>query len=208
MRWPHSMQQLLDRFEQNMRRVENLVTLYTPAGQGRQPLNQTDLLRAAIVMLHASLEDFLRELQLFTLRDASREALARYSLPGRGGKDVVKFTVADLSDYQDLKVIELIEKSAREYHMNHSTFNSGAQVVGALQNAGIDRLRIDLLPINIIDEMTKRRHNIVHHADRNQESKGRGHHRVQTIKPATVTMYVQAVRQLKNAVKQQFSEPT
>src|SRR5262245_47825034 len=44
------------RFEQNLERVENLLSVYPADGARRRDVRTTDLLRAAVVLLHASLE--------------------------------------------------------------------------------------------------------------------------------------------------------
>jgi hypothetical protein len=52
------------RFKSNLERVDHLVALYDTAttGPGRRPVDKSDILRSAVVFLHATLEDFLRSL--------------------------------------------------------------------------------------------------------------------------------------------------
>ena len=62
------------RFGENLDRVRNLVSLYSSSvgvGQGRRTVQDADILRAAVVLLHATLEDLLR-------------SLAEWKLPHRG----------------------------------------------------------------------------------------------------------------------------
>lgn len=49
-------------FNGNLEHVEHLVALYetVTAGSGRRPVNTSDILRSAVVSLHATLEVFLR----------------------------------------------------------------------------------------------------------------------------------------------------
>ena len=52
-----------ERFERNLQRVRSLVALFsslTGAGRGRASVEIEDILRSAVVLLHASLEDLLR----------------------------------------------------------------------------------------------------------------------------------------------------
>ena len=67
-------------------RVDSLTTLYdgqTPNGQGRRPVGSGDLLRAATVMLHATLEEFLRQLiRWYWPSRGSEEALDKVALLG------------------------------------------------------------------------------------------------------------------------------
>lgn len=60
-----ALHQINDRFQENLTRVDHLLKIYeetAPGTQGRQPVERTDLLRSAVVFLHASLEDFIRSL--------------------------------------------------------------------------------------------------------------------------------------------------
>ena len=62
-------------FEANLDRVRNLVNLYSASfgkGQGRRPGPDADILRAAVVLLHATLEDLLRSLAEWKIPTASR----------------------------------------------------------------------------------------------------------------------------------------
>jgi hypothetical protein len=48
--------------DKNLKRVDNLISLYGPAVVGRRKVHDTDVLRAALVLLHAGMEDYLRSL--------------------------------------------------------------------------------------------------------------------------------------------------
>ena len=64
-----------DNFNENLARVENLVVTYEShpdtQGRGRKSAELLDILRAAVVFLHAALEDALR-------------SIARWKLPAAG----------------------------------------------------------------------------------------------------------------------------
>ena len=52
----------------NLKRVEDLVKIYEDTkgeGGGRRDVSKTDVLRAAVVLLHATLENFLRDAALW-----------------------------------------------------------------------------------------------------------------------------------------------
>jgi hypothetical protein len=70
----------------NLTRVENLVVIYEnhpeTKGQGRKPAEQLDILRASVVMLHASLEDVLRKIAYWKLPDANTDVLNDIPLAG------------------------------------------------------------------------------------------------------------------------------
>ena len=76
------------RFELNLSRVQSLIKAYEnalPGSQGRPPVVTTDILRASVVFLHASLEDLLRSLLEWKLPAAKAEYLSNQrlrSIPG------------------------------------------------------------------------------------------------------------------------------
>ena len=53
-------QDIEDRLTINLRRVRNLIARYPATGSGRRSVEDSDLLRAAVVLLHATLEDVVR----------------------------------------------------------------------------------------------------------------------------------------------------
>src|SRR4051812_49119336 len=66
-----------ERFDLDAARVDNLVSIFKTLSQNpkRLPSENTDVLRSAVVMLHASLEDALRSLLAWKLPDAKPEHL-------------------------------------------------------------------------------------------------------------------------------------
>lgn len=71
--------QIQERLELNIARVKNLVDIYethlTGTGRGRRGHAKTDVLRAATVLLHATVEDVLRSIARWKLPLASSDVL-------------------------------------------------------------------------------------------------------------------------------------
>lgn len=68
------------RFRSDLSRVTDLITLYqwlADGGHGGPPEQRPDLLRAAVVLLHPSLEDFFRSVAAWKLPIAPAESLDR-----------------------------------------------------------------------------------------------------------------------------------
>ena len=66
-----------NRFNGNLERVGHLVEIYETltTGPGRRPVDTSDILRSAVVFLHAALEDFLRSLLEWKLPSAQASYL-------------------------------------------------------------------------------------------------------------------------------------
>lgn len=90
-----SYQEIVDRFDENLNRAENLILIYdrhiAKSGKGRRPARDTDILRAAVVLTHAALEDFLRSITIEKLPDCAPETLDSVPLAGTGAKAASKF---------------------------------------------------------------------------------------------------------------------
>lgn len=85
-------EQITANFGENLKRVRNLVRIYTvttPSIQGRKTVKHGDILRAAIVLLHASLEEFLRAIALWKWQGASKEVLDKVRfVDGKGTRNL------------------------------------------------------------------------------------------------------------------------
>ena len=89
------------RFNENIARVRNLLSIYgthlSGSGGGRRSHSKTDVLRAATVMLHASLEDLLRSIAYWRLPLANAESLNK--IPLANNAPATKFTLGQLSGF-------------------------------------------------------------------------------------------------------------
>src|SRR5690606_30004823 len=170
-------QEISDRFALNIERVRNLVSIYrnqlAGPGQGRRGHRETDVLRAATVLLRASLEDVLRSLAYWKLPAADPAVLQEIPLVGG---PAVKFTLGSLAAHRGRSIDDVI-KASTDASLERSNYNNPAEVVSILRSIGVNADPLQpLLPI--LDVTMKRRHRIVHRADANPEG-GRGNHRVE-----------------------------
>ena len=195
---------IANRFEQNLARVTHLVRAYEGLSvrrQGRRPVNSSDILRAATVFLHASLEDALRSLELQVLPTAAKDDLDKIPLQGIGSH-AQKFLLGELAPHRGKSVDDLIRESVAEY-LGTRSYNSSNEV-----DAAIRRLRIDPAPVShlypVLQEMIGRRHHIVHQADRH-DIHGHGHHEAKSISVSMTQRWIACVRTLVTHVFDVFA---
>lgn len=142
----------------NLTRVNLLVEATQPPQSG---FIQRDILRAAVVLLHATLEDFLRNLaadRLSAIPD--RQALAGIPLAGSENK---KFELADLIPHRGKTINELLAESI-ERHLESVSYSNCSQVEALLIKVKIKTEKLkEFFPK--LELMIERRHKIVHRAD-------------------------------------------
>lgn len=181
-------QEITERFALNIARVKNLVAIYSSLlagqGQGRRGHQETDVLRAATVLLHASLEDVLRSLAYWKLPLATTQVLDQ--IPFAGGT-ATKITLGTLSSQRGKSVDDVIKESV-DASLERSNYNNASEVCAILQSIGLHTTPVQPY-MQLIEEAMKRRHQIVHRADANPSS-GRGNHKVASISPNTVNIWI------------------
>lgn len=198
-------QATLDRFEENIGRVESLVDVYVGLRgphQGRRPVNSSDMLRAAVVMLHAALEDFFRSLARERLPFAQPASLDAIPLAGTGIARAEKFTLAAVAKFKGQTVDELVEDSIAEY-LDRSSYNHPGELKRLVSDLGVDATTIHA-DWDTVGAMMDRRHWIVHQADRNPNRGQRGHQRAKSLGEWKVRVWIEAVRDLVEEVATRF----
>jgi hypothetical protein len=185
------------RFSENLERVAHLVQVYsgTSGGPGRPSVEDADVLRAAVVFLHATVEDLLRSLLAWRLPGATASHLK--DIPLAGKKPRSSFTVEDLAGFRGSTVDDVIVRSVAE-HLDRSNFNNPGEVEAVIVRIGLPTTLLDPYRDKLGPMMT-RRHWIVHRADRNTAT-GRGQHAARGLKKATVETWADAVKQFGAAV--------
>lgn len=186
----------------NLSRVENLIGLYGPPVRGRRSVNDTDILRAALVLLHASMEDFLRSLLVWRAPLGPKEIVDGYPLAGSGRKQPEKFPLGALVAHRGKTVDDLITESIREYLEEFSSFNNLGEVKAALTKCGINPQLVDGHQYGDLPAMIARRHMIVHKADRNEAQGGQGNHRTASIGATALNSYLASVKALRDFAQQ------
>lgn len=190
-----------NRFNGNLERVEHLVDLYEKltTGPGRQSVDNSDILRSAVVFLHSTLEDLLRSLLEWKL--PTSEAVHLREIPLKGKRQRSTFTLDDLAMFRGSTVDDLISMSVED-HLERSNFNDPGEVDVVLQKIGLQRTLLDPYR-DKLGPMMKRRHWIVHRADRNTAT-GSGQHSALGLKKATVETWSAAVKQFGTSVLSQL----
>lgn len=191
-------QEISERFALNIARVKNLVAIYknllAGQGKGRRGHQETDVLRAATVLLHASVEDVLRSLAYWKLPNAGAHVLDQ--IPFAGGT-AVKVTLGTLAAQQGKSIADVIKESV-DASLERSNYNNSGEVCSLLQSIGLNTAPAQpYLPK--LEEAMKRRHQIVHRADANPNA-GRGNHRVSSIAPGSIDDWIANTEQFVQAV--------
>lgn len=144
-------------------RVRNLILLYDQAkstGQDSKDAPVSDILRSAVVLLHAVLEEYVRHVVGSALPLAEDTVLDRVPITGQSRGS--KFQLGSLASHRGKTVDQLLDESVQYYLANRS-FNSISEIVATLRSCGIDLG--SRIPAKALEEMISRRHKIVHEAD-------------------------------------------
>lgn len=195
----------------NIKRAKNFIELYNNAtqnrGPGRRDTRTTDILRAGVVFLHSTFEDYLRSIildrkiaMLSTNEDCFRKVLGNVNLVGEnsGKSSAKKYALADLWNVKNENVSDIVTASLKD-KVGNMTFNDYAQIVNSLGEVNI-RLSTNFNSDSILDNYIKRRHKIVHEADNNISS-GRGNYRATPINTTTLNAWINAVDALVQDVE-------
>jgi hypothetical protein len=135
------------RLSQNLTRVDSLIDLHTFLETIVQNSNERrpeidDILRSATVLLHASLEDFLRSISIAHHPRTEREHLKYIPLAGIFRN--AKFDLGDLVSHRGKTVNDVIESSIHEW-LNQQSFNNSTDLANALERIGIDPSQVQYL---------------------------------------------------------------
>lgn len=185
---------------ENIGRVDNLISLYGPETPGRKTVHETDILRGALVLLHAGMEDYLRSLMVWKIDTYSAETLNAFGFPNGSKRPPQKVTLGDLSAYRGKSVDELISYAVKYHLEEFQSFNDRGEVKKALKQCGVSSQAIEAHNFDKLSEMIERRHNIVHKGDRNNVMSGQGNHSTKSLRKQTVKAYVEAVHLLERLV--------
>ncbi len=173
-----------ERTLENINRAKNLINIYERTN-GNSSEQYTDILRAAVVLLHTALEDCIRSISYLKLPFASSNELY---------KTEHKVHLGKIAEYRDKAVDELISDMVFE-HLERATYNNSEGISKALKSLGID---IDKSDISKLDPAIRRRHGIVHRADRGDKDGETG--RISPIKASYVSKWVEEVERFVGLV--------
>lgn len=159
-----------ENFDQNIRRVEALCKIYTLLQNDHKSQSEyknTDVLRSAVVLLHASFEDYFRTILIQWLPlKAQTATLKEISLPTRSGKRAEKFSFVDLIEYKEKNIEELL-KDAVNKKFHATSFNNYKDIISWMKKIGLNDKGFSRQ--DEIEKAIKRRHTIVHETDRKDD---------------------------------------
>ncbi|WP_331296819.1 HEPN domain-containing protein [Methylobacterium hispanicum] len=188
------LRQIGRRFAYNRDRVSHLIEVHKAIGGSKKlkAAYRSDILRSAVVLLHAALEDLLREMIRSKAAEDPGALYKQLVFPGSLGDTKVyqKIEVADLERFRGITVEDLIQRCVDNYLARRS-FNNKSELVSAITAAG-------LIPGNFSEyfddvvEAISRRHKIVHEGDRTSLS-SKTHGKRVKIDEADVTRWLNAV---------------
>lgn len=192
-----------DRFEINLQRVQALMTVarsqrLLPFSTGVIGPN-TDILRAGVVFLHATLEEWLRAVASRLLVKCDQRILNEVPLLGLSdGSRASKFLLGDLKRHENLAVRDLIQASIDQY-LNRTTFNNVADVGNWLKHLGLREGELEPL-IRELAPAIQRRHQIVHQADQSSKRTGGCHEPAQILEEDLIR-WMDTVRKFGEALR-------
>lgn len=203
-RWQMSTDRF-NRLKDNLSRVDSLLALYQILQKeearrlvsSKQDARSADILRAAVVLLHGSQEDYVRGMLSDWLFDrADSRELEGISLRGSAQKRAQKFTLRDLAQYKNEQVSDLIQSSI-ESQLSLVSFNQYSEICSWLSKIGISLTQFKNQ--SLIENLIKRRHKIVHEVDLNKKSG-----KTESIKASTVRSWREAVENMLRIVDEQI----
>ncbi len=182
--------ELGDRFRDNLARVRSIVSLYDRLGG--PSVGESDLLRVAVVLLHASLEDLLRSLAEERLPLAEPSVLGKipFPLPGDERSRKTTFTFEELAAHRG-RTVDAVIAAGIAAHLERASYNNIGEVKAALDAIGLDKSLADPFAKDL-SAMMIRRHLIVHRVDRNL-AHGPGQHGATSISKAIVEAWERVV---------------
>lgn len=191
-------EQLKRRFDYNIRRVENLIE----ASKEVKGNNcKGDVLRAAVVLLHATTEDVLRTCQYHMLLNSRDEkALENVALDyDDKGSPIMRFSLGQVRKHLERQnsIASFIEKRILK-HFNSKSYNNAKDLEIAAQNIDVVKETSGRLAKEI-EPMMVRRHQIVHQSDR-RPLRGDTHGKLVDIQSSDVLAWINSVKPFVAAV--------
>jgi hypothetical protein len=156
---------LFKRFIENALRIQRLLKLYQKLYGRAGPKDEAhgDLLRAAVVFMHATLEDFLRTIASMYMPFAGEKALD--PVPLVGCKRGVPFRLGALAQHRGKMVEDLLVESVDAY-LERRSFSTPREVAQLFEALKLPLNRRAKASLGVLNSLMRRRHQIVHTADR------------------------------------------
>ena len=201
-------QDILDAFDSNMSRVQNLICLYNiliverkkskegSPGFIKKRVVQEDVLRVALILLHASMEEFFRSLLKLKLHNRGAAGIGKLLIKNN---NACKFSINEVYGLDDIKSKALVESKILHFLKELYRVGNHGKVKDSLKSLGIKPTKVNQYEYNELAEMIERRHNIVHNADK-KDLDGEGQHNVKSLGLDTVKKYSDEVKKIRQFV--------
>ena len=195
--------ELEERFADQLTRARSLVDafdgLYSDRGGAGVPTTtEMDVLRAAVVMCHAALEEVVRIGQENLLQLAAAEVLNDLPIPlVRAGADraVEKVRLGTLVEHFRGQDIAAVVRAAVDRRCERSNFNHPGELIAGMAEVGAETNGLLGEDGGFIAALMSRRHQIAHRADRNP-ARGRGRRRVRPLSKPVVVSWIAAIERV------------
>lgn len=158
------------KFAGNLVRIEHLIG----AARRLHALDSTanaqveDVLRAAVVFMHGTLEEIIRSLYLERLPSASEGTLNKIPFAAHNPKHRDKcIQLGELKNFSGQYVDNVIRHSINIY-VDSMSINNSDQLVASLKLAGIQTAPFNE-HMQELNQLMKRRHKVAHQMDRDNE---------------------------------------
>ena len=142
-----------------------------PSVENRSPpITEEDILRSAVVLNHASLDNFLRQIARHKMANSGKDYLHMIPLYIQSKAGLDKFRLLHLYEFRDKTVNQVILDSIIK-HYERISFNKIYDITRTFEKEfGFNISSLEKF-FPILEKMMKRRHQIVHNAD-NEKSQG------------------------------------
>jgi hypothetical protein len=161
--------QLEDEFQQNTDRVKNLILAFEMLEENNIGDSETrkDILRAAVVFMHSTLEEIIRNLFIGLLPDGKQEHLDKIPFVGHEVRRSKGILLGHLRDFREIFLGNIILESIKKY-VDSLNINNTTQLSTLFEmvEIPIESLR-QYFPE--LESLMTRRHQIVHQMDRRNE---------------------------------------
>jgi hypothetical protein len=191
------------RFEDNIKRVDGLITLYDRVKNlpKSNDILSTDILRAAVVFLHASQEDYIRSLMSeWLISKGGGSNLEHIPLMGSEGR-AEKFSLEKLRRFSDWPVKKLLEESVAQA-MSKRSFNQYSEITASMKSISISLRSFDQQ--KEINDLIQRRHKIVHEVDQVPQAKS-DKQKSKSLQEKTVRLWKEASEKMIEIIDKQVA---
>ena len=204
---PRKLRDICKKLDYNMGRATDLIRLYELTVENRkfgtcgfemkrESIAHEDILRGALVLLHASLEEFFRSILKWRVCNVDCELITKHLIHGGKAIKLKKIKGCNLSDAE---IRNLIKDEVNIFLRKEYRIGKGNKLVRSLKAIGVDEKDVEECSFCYLREMICRRNNIVHNADRETFATERSHS-VTPIGVETITKQASEIRSVRKFV--------